>query len=65
MYIPGGGCVFQVVTTYVNMFACLTLNLMCARARSAGWDQYCKTALQLAEANNHEVCVYLLKKVRE
>ena len=54
---------FEVVTTYVNMFASLTLNPICAR--SAGWDQYSKTALQLAEAKNHKVCVILLKQVRE
>ena len=63
MYIPGDGCVFEgnIVTTC--MYASLTLNPICVR--SARWDQYGKTALQLAETNKHGHCVYLLKRVKE
>ena len=59
------GCVFEVVTTHTTacVFASSTLNPICAR--SARWDQYFKTALQLAEANNNKGCAYLLKQVRE
>ena len=45
------------------MSALLTCNPIFAR--SARWDRYGKTALELAEMNNKKACVFLLKQVRE
>ena len=50
--------VFELVTNYY-LYASLALN------RSARWDQYSKTALQLAETSKHQGCIYILKQVQE
>ena len=45
------------------MHDALILNAICGCATR--WDQYCKTALQLTEANKREACIHLFKQIKD
>ena len=61
MYMLGGGYVLEIVMT--RTYVSLTLNPIFAC--SVLWDQYGKTAYDLAQSNKHDCCAVILKQVRE
>ena len=61
MYLLGGGCVLEVVTTCTCVSFTLNPTFVC----SVLWDQYGKTAYDLAQSNKHDCCAVILKQVRE